>query len=1022
MKKTNILVVFALFSILPLVLNAAKTKKLLFIGTDGTRYDAIQAANAPFIKSLLPTSTYALDARTTMVTSSAPSWTSMCTGVWGTKHNVINNSNDFGPNNFTQYPDFFTYLERSNPALVTASFCNWGPLNTNLYHSDYKVTTSPYSDALTTLNAVTYLQNNNPDVVLVDLDEMDHVGHSSGFSPTNPNYIAHIEILDRQVDSLVTAVRNRANYANEDWLIMLTTDHGGTPSGSHGGGSEGERKVFIIANGGTATPGKQIVNNSTITYDVAKSLRFKGVAGEYLKATNKVAFNFGTSQDFTIELKVKVNSVTGDPVIIGNKNWNSGINKGFAVTFSGNTWKLNLGDGINRVDIAGCEINDNKWHQISISVERQKNITTFQDGVYVGVLPIGTLGDISSGLELALGQDGTTNYGSYFDGSLSDVRIWNKALSAGVIKQWFNQPITASHPDYSALNAYWKLDEGTGTTMTDSKGTNSLLYTGNGIQWNQLTSSVTPTMANAVNIIDNTATVLDYFGVYPDNLDGKSLLPPSSNIVAPVANFTSNTTTINKTNYVVYTNTTVKTGLTQYSWTFEGGIPSTSELANPVVKYNTPGTYQVSLTVTNGVGTDTKTIANYITVTDNAISNNGLNFDGVDDFVTIPETVDNAIATNDFTLEFWMNPANLTQNDPSIISNKNWGSGAGIGWVLAQLGTTCKFNIGNGTTRFDITFPTPAANVWSHVALVVTRVTGISVYVNGIAQTLTISSSNKLLSAVTGSVATSLGLKLGQDGTGAYSKFWAGKLDELSIWNTARTYQNIGDNSMGIANPQNEANLVAYYKFDQTTSPILVDEKTGAFSGSLVSNMNPISWVATGVRDVFAPTTPQNLSITERAKLSISLKWSAATDNTSVTAYKVYNGTNFVTTTSDLTYKVTGLETMTQYTFNVSAIDAIGNESSKATITASTTAGEVITTIKNAEIDGISIYSSTKNVVVNNKTTGSFTYELFNSLGKTIKTGKLADGLNSISVNNTGIVMLKITNGNLVSTKKIVIE
>ncbi len=53
---------------------------------------------------------------------------------------------------------------------------------------------------------------------------------------------------------------------------------------------------------------------------------------------------------------------------------------------------------------------------------------------------------------------------------------------------------------------------------------------------------------------------------------------------------------------------------TAFEWIFEGGTPSTSTEENPVVIYDQAGTYPVTLIVTNTVGTDTLTIADYITV------------------------------------------------------------------------------------------------------------------------------------------------------------------------------------------------------------------------------------------------------------------------------------------------------------------------------------------------------------------------------------------------------------------------
>ncbi len=53
---------------------------------------------------------------------------------------------------------------------------------------------------------------------------------------------------------------------------------------------------------------------------------------------------------------------------------------------------------------------------------------------------------------------------------------------------------------------------------------------------------------------------------------------------------------------------------TSWSWSFPGGTPSTSTAQNPIVTYNTAGTYDVTLTVDDGNGPVTKTITSYITV------------------------------------------------------------------------------------------------------------------------------------------------------------------------------------------------------------------------------------------------------------------------------------------------------------------------------------------------------------------------------------------------------------------------
>ena len=79
-----------------------------------------------------------------------------------------------------------------------------------------------------------------------------------------------------------------------------------------------------------------------------------------------------------------------------------------------------------------------------------------------------------------------------------------------------------------------------------------------------------------------------------------------------VANFTASATSVCQASSVTYTNTSV--GATTYSWSFSGGTPATSSAANPVVQYNTPGTYSVTLTASNASFTDDEVRTNYITV------------------------------------------------------------------------------------------------------------------------------------------------------------------------------------------------------------------------------------------------------------------------------------------------------------------------------------------------------------------------------------------------------------------------
>ena len=82
---------------------------------------------------------------------------------------------------------------------------------------------------------------------------------------------------------------------------------------------------------------------------------------------------------------------------------------------------------------------------------------------------------------------------------------------------------------------------------------------------------------------------------------------------APVANFSANQTAITAGQSVSFTDQSTNSP-TSWTWTFPGGTPANSTVKNPVVTYNIPGTYAVTLVAANNVGNDSETKAAYITV------------------------------------------------------------------------------------------------------------------------------------------------------------------------------------------------------------------------------------------------------------------------------------------------------------------------------------------------------------------------------------------------------------------------
>ena len=88
--------------------------------------------------------------------------------------------------------------------------------------------------------------------------------------------------------------------------------------------------------------------------------------------------------------------------------------------------------------------------------------------------------------------------------------------------------------------------------------------------------------------------------------------------------------------------------------------------------------------------------------------------------------------------------------------------------------------------------------------------------------------------------------------------------------------------------------------------------------------------------DTEAPTAPANLQVTDTTASSISLSWSASTDNIGVTGYNIYSGITLLETVTTTTFTATNLSSNAEYTFSVEAKDEANNLSTQATIAATT--------------------------------------------------------------------------------------
>lgn len=249
--------------------------KTLVIGLDGASMAQINKRNTPNLAKLRAEGMLAnsnLYANLMAPTVSGAGWSTIATGVWPDKQQVPDNS--LSNPNYDQYPDYLTRLEAARAQSSTLVVGTWGPIPQQVFAQGADLLLAGGNDAGTTSTVVDYLKNGNPDSTFVHLDGIDGAGHSNGSDSIS--YTRAHPKADQQIGDMLQAIDERSTRHKEDWLVIVTSDHGHTPGGGHGGSSIRERATFVIANGKKYAPGS--TRHDVKLTDIAPTvLRHQGV-------------------------------------------------------------------------------------------------------------------------------------------------------------------------------------------------------------------------------------------------------------------------------------------------------------------------------------------------------------------------------------------------------------------------------------------------------------------------------------------------------------------------------------------------------------------------------------------------------------------------------------------------------------------------------------------------------------------------------------------------------------------------
>lgn len=269
-----------------------KKKKVIFLGYDGCRVDVLKYVNKSEKEAYINSeSKYSAEekekylkgnsalnyflskentglyfayaggekgGKTQQATSTCPGWATMLTGKWALEeggHGVKDNG--IGKN------DVKTFLTKAaegvNGTKYSVSFtASWGPHFTETYAGDITyaknnnldIDYSLKDDDEGTFNDVMKRirgEDDETDVIFFTLEGTDHAGHSTKFGIHRPDYVAGFMEEEAYAYEMLKAIESRSTYGEEDWCIIIATDHGGF-NYSHGGQTVMERTTFLATN------------------------------------------------------------------------------------------------------------------------------------------------------------------------------------------------------------------------------------------------------------------------------------------------------------------------------------------------------------------------------------------------------------------------------------------------------------------------------------------------------------------------------------------------------------------------------------------------------------------------------------------------------------------------------------------------------------------------------------------------------------------------------------------------------
>lgn len=393
-----------------------------------------------------------------------------------------------------------------------------------------------------------------------------------------------------------------------------------------------------------------------------------------------------------------------------------------------------------------------------------------------------------------------------------------------------------------------------------------------------------------------------------------------------------------------------------------------------------------------------------------------IKLDGSGDFINLGAALTNSLnGANKLTIEAWVNTTTNSGAHGPIIGNYQTTAAGAFSFLLRRESAHHVFWVGNNSMQYaTVSINTSTINTWIHLACVWNGTTA-SVYVNG---SLTASSTPTLATLQNTVNHVYIG------GAPLTSEYFNGMIDEVRVWNTARTRCEI-NTFKNCEIPNNTPGLLVNYHFNQgiaagsnTTINTLSDASSNNLTGTLTAltlTGTTSNWVApggvvSGFTTALAGPSYSATALTVCSGNTLSL---ASTGATSYTwAPNTLTNNVAFTPTASSSYTITNSNSVT--TCSNSAI---------VTITVNVCAGINNLSFNDSDLS-FHIYPNPSNGVFNMQLENDATIEITNILGSVVLIENINAGNYQLNLTNNenGIYFVKVKTGGKTKTLKIVKE